>query len=538
MVFKISLLSLAQRYPYWMACVILVGVYPALNLLNNIQYPLIDAAALLFIAMFVAAGGLLALASQGSAILRTIVLFGLLIYMAYELRLLDKGLLYAAALGTVMGLDGINLDGLNASHAFSLLAVLFLPAVFVIWIGSWKKGYQFLTVCLSVMVLSEILLDGVGKSVLAKNTEEITVKKTDSDLPPVLLIVLDEQMGLAGLQEAHQDTSQVREQIKATLQDFEIFPNAYSRYFMTFLSVSSALNFTPFASLPPITGLTDADFQYRLEENRFAEQLLNAGYRMHILQNSHLDLCAHNVSSCLTASQKDLTFLEQRQVPLTDRLEFLFRLAAVPYLTPQRMRFPDFSPSGLQLFEKLQSLAQGGLKGEAVILHALLPHGRFMLDKECALTAPSSWVRLEANYEEGFSDYLAQISCTFRQLDWIFSAMKKSGDWEKATIIVMGDHGYRRVENWLAKIHGILPFEDKELRRVFSTLYAIKRPAGPAGTNNFPVEVQQALAEEFLPEHHDAKSKAGYGFTGKWALSPEDLDLKEIKLPPPFSSPD
>lgn len=70
---------------------------------------------------------------------------------------------------------------------------------------------------------------------------------------------------------------------------------------------------------------------------------------------------------------------------------------------------------------------------ELVIAHALIPHGPYVLDKECIYRGPTKGAKNEAFYE--------QVVCSVDLVRGFFRKLKDLGRYDSSLIIVMGDHG-------------------------------------------------------------------------------------------------
>ena len=142
--------------------------------------------------------------------------------------------------------------------------------------------------------------------------------------------------------------------------------------------------------------------------------------------------------------------------------------------------------------------------GDAYFAHLLLPHNPYVFASDCSLRTPSFWLRRASdNVTEQISNtketrsrryeaYLEQVECVMIQLGGIFDALRQSGTFQDALIIVQGDHGSR--------INIVEPL-DKTAERMansdyldaFSTLFAVKAPGIEAGYDNSVRSIQELV---------------------------------------------
>jgi phosphoglycerol transferase MdoB-like AlkP superfamily enzyme len=70
-----------------------------------------------------------------------------------------------------------------------------------------------------------------------------------------------------------------------------------------------------------------------------------------------------------------------------------------------------------------------------------------------------------------------QIRCALKLLDDFFKELKASGLYDRATIIVHGDHGTSAFQT-RPSAYTMEQLNDLDLREAFSTLFAVKLPGG------------------------------------------------------------
>jgi hypothetical protein len=107
----------------------------------------------------------------------------------------------------------------------------------------------------------------------------------------------------------------------------------------------------------------------------------------------------------------------------------------------------------------------------------LRPHGGDWLFAEDRTKAPQ---RNDADSRaRGYVQYLEQVRFTMDELARTFAVLEQTGLWDRAVIVVHGDHG-SRLTLWRPTAPNSDRLSDADLVDGFSTLFAVKRPGQPA----------------------------------------------------------
>jgi len=111
----------------------------------------------------------------------------------------------------------------------------------------------------------------------------------DKTLPPLVHIILDEHIGIEGIPKAVDPHGHVARWLRKRYidQGFTVFSRAYSRYTSTGFSLSALFNFANTDS-PQQFVTKGTDTIYRLTKNALFERLKARGYKIHVLESSHL----------------------------------------------------------------------------------------------------------------------------------------------------------------------------------------------------------------------------------------------------------
>jgi len=147
--------------------------------------------------------------------------------------------------------------------------------------------------------------------------------------------------------------------------------------------------------------------------------------------------------------------------------------------------------------------------GELFFAHLLMPHYPYVYDSSCVIRTPiSSWklrtlidgTNTAKSRQTRYIEYFNQIRCGMIKLLKLFDAMRKSGTFEGATIIIHGDHG-ARITRIKMLAHNAEKMTVDDFIDGFSTLFAFKTPG------QVPQVDQRMLALPKLLSYTQSKDK-------------------------------
>jgi hypothetical protein len=166
------------------------------------------------------------------------------------------------------------------------------------------------------------------------------------------------------------------------------------------------------------------------------------------------------------------------------------------YLSPDWIpgSFHLWSAHGLRVFDIIARDVANAAPGDMYFAHVLIPHAPYVYDRSCKLRDPDNWVdrpdpvpRLR-RYEL----YLEQVECIYNRLQKAFDMWRRARVFDRAKIIIQGDHGSR--------LYLTEPTVDNrdELRESdyvdsFSTLLAVKAPGLEPRYDGRILAIQDAL---------------------------------------------
>jgi len=413
--------------------------------------------------------------------------------------------------------------GLAISFLVALLIVV-IPFAALSWLGP-NLGIVLATV-FSVTLVSTLLLPteplALGETYRRDGTQA-------KDLPPVIHLMFDEQIGVEGLPADIAGGEDLRDELRRFYDDFgfTLFGRAYSEYARTNHSMIALLN--GFDSLDGKIPEGPDAFWRSFWDNQWFKGLAERGYLIHAYHMNGWDYCggeAGHAARCVTYTtgsitnieDADLTVEAKTKVILASYLHSLVPYRAVRLLAGADNRPPSvlperpflYAPDSLGVLERMLSDIRAAPRGTAYFAHLMIPHVTHMLDQDCKVRAdPLTWtsygdldiptgvLNSPASREARYIGYIAQVRCLHSALQRFLEGLKEIGVFEDATIIVHGDHGSR-----IARIAPLTttpqPLSDEDLADMYSVLFAVRSPSLAPGYRPDLVSLQAQFREMFL----------------------------------------
>jgi hypothetical protein len=363
-------------------------------------------------------------------------------------------------------------------------------------------------VILTIIAITLVIPDDL----IEAGTADADMVASNPNLPPILHIILDEHIGVAGMSES---TSLQRDAKRRVLDfyrgnGFHVYRHAYTQYVNTDDSISNMLNYTRMDTRQAhFEGVNEPKV---LKQNSYFDKLRAAGYQIKIYQNDYLDVCGSGSNSNSDPGYCNTThswsrFSALKQAPLASEekvwLITTFYLHLSGLYRKVRAFYQEFRRVGARFSLPRWDWDRGGALGSLVIprtadlivrdlsqnpsgfayfVHFLMPHSPFVMDRDCDVKPVKAWRR----------GYNEQILCSLVILERFVQALKSSGSFDKSVIIVHGDHGYRVN---LEKTNGanVGQLTSTELISTFSTLWAIKVASGTGYIDERIRSVQKLL---------------------------------------------
>lgn len=411
------------------------------------------------------------------------------VYIFYRQEITDLFLLATDAIAERTG---------HSAIVLAVLGVLLFLAVAAVCIALRKHLNLIVAAMFGTFVVTTIVLptDTGGEPV-----EAGLLPDDLQDLPPVVHIVLDEHIGLAGLPAELPGTATAQRIVPEIYKDFALYTKAYSRFAETKYALVSMMN----GDLGEDVGkhLVSEKFLFAPKENAWFDLLKDKGYAIKVYQSGWFDMCgdASLVDACYTYSFFSPNAIQRAPLSTGQRLR---ALAKKLFFGRGALQLEPMV--GTEALDRFRSDIAENPYGVAYVVHLLTPHFGYLYDAECRLLDPSQWER-DPYGDDGiytpeerdafYRRYVKQLICANRQMDALFAELKALGVYDDATIIVHGDHGSRLGERpYISEMPDSLTTQD--MIDHFSTHLAIKAPGIAAGQSDAPQALQEVFAETFL----------------------------------------
>jgi hypothetical protein len=500
---------------------------PLLNLLGNVAIPPNTplGGKLFAISAFIALGVSVALELAerftGARMRRVIAV----LFMMFLLLSLQEmtGFIYAMRLWS-----GDLMPGTNVPLVVTGLVSVFIAALFsTFFLFSRRNASIVLGIALGAMAFVT-----VNKYWSKWYPAEGVAIESPTEKPALIHIVLDELIGLDGIPTdiaGGQDFKELVTRVFLT-NGFQISTKAYSRHYMTLMSIPNLLNY----DYRDVTYGTTSPYQSRsdfrvLSKNRHFEKLRNDGYIISVFQPHFIDFCRSvAVAEChsLQSYNPWNKLMPPAAIPFDETIAARNAISSVnsshilrwllrPLGTNENLRETVANPRRFDLdvienwLKKIESTIIQNGRGHAYFIHLLSPHGPYELDGDCELSG--GWgvlpqeklqsvsinnAEFEIARRQLYEAYLQQGTCVIRLIDKLLQSISAVPELQNATIMIHGDHGSR-----LSSTRYVEDMTDRDMVDNYSTFFAVKKPGLSAGINQTPDSIQRKFADLFLDQH-------------------------------------
>ena len=171
---------------------------------------------------------------------------------------------------------------------------------------------------------------------------------------------------------------------------FRLFDRAYSRFFLTQISLEDIFSFT----------------EPRTEVSSYFDRMAKLGYRIRIHQTDYLDFCSEaGFDLCRTYPMQSLHLLQEADASLVQKFAVIYGIYSNQSFAysglkrtynkeiARRLGLPEwrfgresFSPiPAMVLFERVMKEAAEIQTGTLIFAHVLLPHNPYVYEADCTL---------------------------------------------------------------------------------------------------------------------------------------------------------
>jgi hypothetical protein len=385
-----------------------------------------------------------------------------------------------------------------------------------------------------------------------------------ADLPPVLHLVLDGHIGIDGIPIDIEGGQELKQRLQAFYlkQGFRLFGRSFSEYMLTPPAMTMLLNGARSVQLVETSGTENT--RWALPKNAYFSSFMDRGYTIRIYETEYVKYCGsteRRPESCYTYSTSGLRLMDGLGLSTVEKAEFIVG----SYISRSRFYFIAFQgydyvrtffkaqgianlPRGNRRSYALHSLGTlatlqqlkadivtGPAAGRMFFAHLMLPHQPYFLTSDCRVRKFDDWYNRKLYHdflervsssryrEEAYRRYFEQTTCLLGILDDLFDAMRDRGIFDRATIIVHGDHGSR------ITIHDPV-FENAErlsprdLIDAYSALFAIRIPGVAAGYDKRMRSVQDLFGEFVLDlPPKQVRNRVYLAPTERYGVHPYDM---------------
>jgi len=460
----------------------LILIYPVFSMLWYHQYPAVSIEAAILVILCLSIAALLSLILQfAGASVRNLALVTVLTFaFVVQFNLFFIGIISVLAAG------------------------LFLTLIF-------RDAFRTMLLAVMVCLIAGAWMDHQINP--ATKIQEAEPSAAQAGQGPVIHLLMDGFTGPDGLP-AMNEAQELKQDIISLFRKngFQIFTRAYTHYSSTMDSMTRAFNFrNDDENIWQRTSLLGEKISF--PENKWFGMLADSGYNVVVNQTGSADFCSAAISTkmfCNVFSTPNLkTIHTDVKNPLTRVAVLLRTLIGQSILVSKvRRNYGVFDTWGVSMYddrileklvEDLQQQPQN-----AYFAHVLLPHAPLVLRQDCTLDYESeTWHRwpafegLVGNNEETrkvrYNKLIEQMRCALTRLDTFFGELRSLGIYDDATIIVHGDHGAGAF-NFSPSVQNMDKTNDRDLREMFSILFAVKYPGGGSEVNDEVISLNVLMA--------------------------------------------
>ncbi|MGV7221166.1 MAG: hypothetical protein ACQ9MH_06560 [Nitrospinales bacterium] len=295
------------------------------------------------------------------------------------------------------------------------------------------------------------------------------------------------------------------------------------------------------------------DFEYELLRNEYFEKMSALGYSIKVYQSKYMDYCQEKymLASCYTYPIFSTKFLKDPSITLDSKVwvlvnSFLVRSDFFKILKNGYWHSTNFVSQkfGLELpfpwnwdglrastvsVSTTMEILRGDIirssQGTLFFAHLLIPHDPYIYDSKCQILRNpiSEWsLRVDPEFNnkrnsilshsKKYKMYFQQVGCLNKQLQGFFDNLRSEKIYDKAKIIIHGDHG-ARIQMRRPTYENRKDLTSQELLDSYSTLFAVKTVGEKFGYDLRVLSLNQifsSVAGEIFDEGTNIRSQSPY----------------------------
>lgn len=413
------------------------------------------------------------------------------------------------------------------------LAVAFAAFTLVVWLLR-ENSFPILSAGFATLLLS-ISLVPTRTPLQASSGAAVGARPVRGELPPMIVLFLDEHVGLEGIPLEIEGGPEARK----TLSDlfvthgFRLSSRAFSQYASTTDSLPNVLNHS--ARRTRDEWVREVRGRFTLRESLFLKRAAASGYAIRVYQSDYLDLCdvrGVRPEACLTYRAANLRSIRDQDLTWSDRAavigsSLLARSTLLEASNGARVwlrgigvpiRLPGDGPrtlvgpfESMAVLDRIEADVTRGARGRLFLAHLLIPHFPYVYEADCRV-APRDltphWQKVKDRPpsqdavaedavglpRERYRRYLAQVQCLSARLASFFASLEKAGALEGAVVLVLGDHG-PRIGHRRPRPGNLGSVKTADYVDGFSTLFAARGPGIEPGLDPDPRSIVRAFSE-------------------------------------------
>lgn len=428
-------------------------------------------------------------------------------------------------------------------------AIYLVPLAIVFFLLRDKLS-QILSAAFGAMVVASFVVPHEPPTAITIVEQDVPPVALAGEKPPPLLhLIVDQQIGPDGLPPEVEGTPELRQTLLDFYRDhdFRLYRSAFTHFPATLESIPDLLNGAIVPSARNFIAAQDGAVWMRT--NAWFQELKRRGYEIDVVQTDYMDFCRTDgapASYCATLIAADIREIAKTDLNTTDKATLLFysffdedfsklaRTVRLAWYGVQQVAakigisLPDWNRRSLTLstipalnaMDMITERASQIEPGQAIFAHILLPHDPYILDEDCRLKEDFRlwkphesalwWHRVVADPQRRiarYEEYYKQVRCLHKKLDEVFDALGQRGVLDETTVIIHGDHGSR-----ISGVELISGSEDlitsRDIVDAMSTLYAVRGPDVEPGIVEGQHSIQAlfaafALGRDDLQESRD-----------------------------------